>query len=116
MGSRPIIYSCEGHLLKNYEAEAQSDDWSPVKAKALFGDAFDSPDEWRAFIGRLLTEPAAAHVAAWVARRNDLVLEQMALRQPRIPRGIVMEAAIKRTRRVDRLTDARCSRTFDAPT
>lgn len=117
-GSRPIIYSCEGHLLKNYEAEAKADGWSPFQATELFGDAFDNPVEWREFIGRLLSEPAAEHVSAWIARRNDLVLEQMAIRRPGFPRGIgAMEAAIKQLdewitdrRKSSRTSDARTSR------
>lgn len=96
-GDRPVLYSCEGHLLLNFKDAAKADGWAPVKAETLFGDAFNNPDEWRAFIGRLFSEPGkVANIAAWVGRRNDLVLKQMALRRRGFPRGIgAMEASIK---------------------
>lgn len=94
---RPVLYSCEGHLLMNYQEHAKADGWTPLATDELFGDAFHNVDGWRDFIGRLLDEPPStvANIAAWVERRSELIVHQMTKRRRGYPRGIgAMEKAI----------------------
>lgn len=97
-GDGPVIYSCEGHLIRSFQRIARADGWTPNAAVELFGNAFRNPAEWRAFVARLIDLPAEdiGGIADWVARENSTVLGQMAMRRPGFPRGIgAMEAIIE---------------------
>ena len=98
-GGRPVIYSCEGHLLRLFEKFAARDGFSPIEAKALWGDALRDEDHWREFLARVLSRPIAdvEEIAEWVGRSHELVERQFGLRRRGYPRGTgAMEAALGR--------------------
>lgn len=97
-GGRPVLYSCEGHLIRTFQKTARADGWTPNAAVELFGNAFRNPTEWRAFVVRLMDLPDAevAGLTEWVARESPTVVAQMALRKPGYPRGIgALESVIE---------------------
>jgi len=98
-GDRPVLYSCEGHLWRNYEAAALGDGLSPYELRELWHGAFVDEDGWRAFLVRVLDHPAASSgkVADWIGHNHETILGQIRQRRPGYPRGIgALESSLVR--------------------
>jgi hypothetical protein len=100
-GQRPVLYSCEGHLIKRFLDRAYDDDQiSPRAALALFDDALRGQGQWWEFVRRVAVLPARDRqaISSWISYHHALVLDQMAKRRRGFPRGIgALEAFIVKT-------------------